>query len=246
MLRAIQVSVDALEAKARQRYFALAVLLEDMPIHPVIQQTLWGADELDALDAAEQFVSLSLAQRDGAQRDGDTGSLRLHDLQLDYVRAQHANQEALGLIRRAVRLSSHVIERDPRQFASQLVGRLLPHQGLEAVQQFTNSLIRAAPRPWLRPLEPALDPPGTALVRTLVGHSGVVYGVAVSADGRQAVSASYDKTLKVWDLETGALVATFTCDAAALCCALCDARRIVAGDRSGRVHFLSLELKEDN
>jgi hypothetical protein len=78
LLRAIQVSVDALEAKARQRYLALALLLEDMPIPPAIRQTLWGADEQDALDTAEQFVSLSLAQR-----EGETGSIRLHDLQLD-------------------------------------------------------------------------------------------------------------------------------------------------------------------
>ena len=28
-------------------------------------------------------------------------------------------------------------------------------------------------------------------------------GVALTADGRQAVSASYDKTLKVWDVESG-------------------------------------------
>ena len=40
-------------------------------------------------------------------------------------------------------------------------------------------------------------------LRTLAGHSEWVYGVAVSADGRLAVSASRDKTLKVWDLESG-------------------------------------------
>jgi WD40 repeat protein len=198
LLRAVQVSVDALDAKARQRYLALAVLLEDVPIHPVVQQTLWGADEVDALETAEQFASLSLAQR-----VGDSGSIRLHDLQHDYVRAQYANQEALGLIRGAVRLCSHVVERDPRQFASQLVGRLLPHHGTPSIERFTDSLIRAAPRPWLRPLRPALHPPGTALVRILVGHSAEVDAVAMSPDGRRAVSASRDKTLKVWDLESG-------------------------------------------
>jgi len=70
-------------------------------------------------------------------------------------------------------------------------------------------------------------------------------GVAVSANGRQAVSTSDDRTLKVWDPKTGAVVATFTCDAPARCCAFAGDRRIVAGDASGRVHFLSLELKED-
>ena len=205
LLRAIQVSADALEPRARERYLALAVLLEDMPIPPVIQQTLWGADELDALETAEQFVGLSLAQR-----AGDTASIRLHDLQLDYVRAQYADKQALDLIRSAVRLSSHVIGPDPSQFASQLVGRLLPHQGLAAVQQFTESLIRGATRPWLRPLGPSLDPPGSALVCTLAGHLGPVNGVAITADGRRAVSASLDKTLKVWNLQGGREVRTLT------------------------------------
>jgi WD40 repeat protein len=238
LLRAIQVSVDALEAKARERYLALAVLLEDMPIHPVIQQTLWGADEEEALETAEQFVSLSLAQR-----EGDTDSIRLHDLQLDYVRAEHADKEALELIRGAVRLSSQVIERDPRQFASQMVGRLSPYQGLSAVQQFTNSLIRAAPRPWLRPLQPALDPPGTPLVRTLVGHSASVIGVAVSADGRRAVSCSGDRTLKVWDLESGRELRTLAGhfgDVNGVALAM-DGRRVVSASGDGTLKVWDLE-----
>jgi hypothetical protein len=51
----------------------------------------------------------------------------------------------------------------------------------------------------------------------------------------------------VWDLETGKAVAAFTADAGPLSCALGpDGRAIVAGDESGRVHFLSLELKDDD
>ena len=78
-------------------------------------------------------------------------------------------------------------------------------------------------------------------VRTLEGHSGGVWGVAVTPDGQRAVSASSDNTLKVWDLETGAPLATFTCDGAALCCAWADGRRLVAGDAGGRVYFLAIE-----
>ena len=33
-------------------------------------------------------------------------------------------------------------------------------------------------------------------------------GVAMAPDGRRAVSASWDKTLKVWDLATGAVLRT--------------------------------------
>ena len=47
-----------------------------------------------------------------------------------------------------------------------------------------------------------------AELRTLAGHSFRVSGVALSADGRRAVSASDDQTLKVWDLETGAELRT--------------------------------------
>jgi WD40 repeat protein len=48
---------------------------------------------------------------------------------------------------------------------------------------------------------------GTEL-HTLAGHSASVTGVAVSRDGRRVVSASVDKTLKVWDLESGAKLHT--------------------------------------
>ena len=41
-------------------------------------------------------------------------------------------------------------------------------------------------------------------LRTLKGHSAAVNGVAVTPDGQLAVSASADKTLKVWDLGAGA------------------------------------------
>src|SRR5262249_19632466 len=47
-----------------------------------------------------------------------------------------------------------------------------------------------------------------APVRTLVGHVGVVLGVAYSADGRRLASASRDGTVKLWDTMTGQEVLT--------------------------------------
>src|SRR5207237_590779 len=39
--------------------------------------------------------------------------------------------------------------------------------------------------------------------KRLVGHKNSVWSVAVTSDGKQAVSASSDCTLKLWDLEQG-------------------------------------------
>ena len=58
-----------------------------------------------------------------------------------------------------------------------------------------------------REKEPEL-PPGVSLRHTLTGHSEEILGVAVTADGQRAVSASKDQTLKVWDLESGEALRT--------------------------------------
>ena len=41
---------------------------------------------------------------------------------------------------------------------------------------------------------------------TLVGHSGGLRSVAISADGKRVVSGGLDMTVKIWDMETGAEV----------------------------------------
>jgi WD40 repeat protein len=44
------------------------------------------------------------------------------------------------------------------------------------------------------------------LVNPLKGHTGPVWSVAYSPDGRHIVSGSYDRTIRIWDAETGAAV----------------------------------------
>ena len=38
---------------------------------------------------------------------------------------------------------------------------------------------------------------------TLPGHEGMVYSVAYSPNGQHIASGSVDKTVRVWDAETG-------------------------------------------
>ena len=57
-------------------------------------------------------------------------------------------------------------------------------------------------------VEAITTPPSARPLGTLAGHSDLVLGVALSADSKRAVSASRDKTLKVWDVESGREVRT--------------------------------------
>jgi WD40 repeat protein len=61
----------------------------------------------------------------------------------------------------------------------------------------------------------------------------------VTPDGRHVVSASYDRTLKVWDLATYTCRFTHRGDAAYLAVAV-TATAILAGDAAGTVWFLDM------
>ena len=110
--------------------------------------------------------------------------------------------KALNLIRSVLWMSADILDRDKTQLAGQLLGRLL-HFNIPAIQGMAEVAKQSKAAPWLRPLTSCLTPPGRGLLRTLNGHSSSVNAVAVTADGKRAISGSWDNTLKVWDLTTG-------------------------------------------
>ncbi len=71
--------------------------------------------------------------------------------------------------------------------------------------------------------------------------------VAITPDGKYAVSGSNDKTLKVWDLEQGVIVSNFIGDNSfQTCCISSDGESFVAGDSLGKMHFFSFEKSDQN
>jgi WD40 repeat protein len=191
----IALSVNALEREPRKRYLKLAVLLEDMSAPEKLLQCIWGEDEGEVHRTARLFVDRSLATRDAED------NIRLHDFQLDYIRGEHPKPAVLALAHSALLRSIHVIRSHPGQFTSQMSGRLLAHIAQPGVKAYLNELDRNAQRPRLRPIWPALRAAGGPDLRILEGHTAWVSAVALSCDGRFAVSGSDDQTLRVWDLE---------------------------------------------
>ncbi|MFB2978495.1 WD40 repeat domain-containing protein [Microseira sp. BLCC-F43] len=190
--------------------------------------------------------------------------------------------KSLKLIQGALRLSAHILAQDPTQLVEQLWGRLLYFEMPEIKALL--EVARQSKTTGLRALIPNLTPPGHGLLRTLTGHSFLVSAVAISSDGKLAISGSddymlkvwnlqqgkelftltghsdsvsavaissdgklaisgsWDNTLKVWNLATREVIASFVGESAISCCAVTpDGLTIVAGEESGRVHFLRLE-----
>ena len=275
LLKAIQVSIDALPAEARPRYLEFAVFPDDVGVPEAALEVLWGTAGLDRV-STQELVDL-LVDRSLAQRSDD-GRLTLHDLQVDYVRKQVADLPALHrrlvdgyarrcpdgwasgpddgyffsrlvphliaagradeaqallldydwllaklratdvnalladyqavpngpeerLVESALRASAHVVARDSLQLPTQLYGRLL---GSPVAAAMLPVIERAHPKGWLRPLSPMLAPSGGPLLRTITDWAGHVEVLAVTADGRLAISGALHGLAQVWDLETGA------------------------------------------
>jgi WD40 repeat protein len=80
-------------------------------------------------------------------------------------------------------------------------------------------------------------------VNALTDHGGTVASVAVSADGRRAVSRRWDGTMRVWDLDTGTLLHTLTGNDGQVrsVAVSADGRRAVSGGADGTVRAWDLD-----
>jgi hypothetical protein len=139
--------------------------------------------------------------------------LGVHEAEVNIARVAErcrASEDAaiarrLGDLARALERDSHWLSAAPEATAG-LVWNRLRRSGWSA-DDLDEQLRGVDDAGFLR-VRHAVTRESPALVRDLVGHASGVNACAVTPDGRRVVSASYDSTLKVWDLETGRPLAT--------------------------------------
>ena len=78
-------------------------------------------------------------------------------------------------------------------------------------------------------------------VYALTGHDSRVSAVAVTQDGRRAVSGGDDGMVRVWDVAHGVELASFASDSSITVLAVTPPGiRVIAGTSAGPVHLLEL------
>ena len=130
----------------------------------------------------------------------------LADLRLGEELAGAEGREIFRRLLRPLDREAHCLRRwDPTSepgFFLQQVRNVSFELRMEDVHEQAEAALSARGRTWLRErLRTSRE--SEALVRTLAGHTSSVWGVAVMPDGRSALSASHDGTLKVWELASG-------------------------------------------
>ncbi len=82
---------------------------------------------------------------------------------------------------------------------------------------------------------------GISITQPFAEHTKPVTGFEISPDGQYLVSVAEDKILKLWNIKTGQMIATYYFDFYAMkCCFSPDGNFILVGDRNGHLHYLKI------
>ncbi|MGD8473673.1 MAG: WD40 repeat domain-containing protein, partial [Anaerolineae bacterium] len=118
---------------------------------------------------------------------------------------QKAEKRLRGLLR-LLQLESHLLRDWQREASPGLLAQRIQYRatmlGMHDMAEWAAARREAHDGPGLM-LRWRVGPGMVGLERTLAGHDRPVTGVAVTPDGRRAISSSEDGRIKVWDLASG-------------------------------------------
>lgn len=109
-------------------------------------------------------------------------------------------------------------------------------QLLAACRPAEEAAVKTPTRKKTEPKRPAQE------TLVLKGHANAVIGIAITPDGRKAVSGSLDHTLRMWDLDSGECLATFKGHTAAVygVSITPDGKKVVSGSKDRTVKVWDL------
>jgi WD40 repeat protein len=108
----------------------------------------------------------------------------------------------LPILRRSFSNAAHLLGRC--EMLNDLAGTL--HSRLAHVAELAGIVgggEGALQRPFITAQHRLPDLPPAALIRTLIGHTGIIESCAISADGSTIVSIALDGSLRIWDAHSG-------------------------------------------
>jgi WD40 repeat protein len=176
--------------------------IKTVPEHQQIKFRSYAAENLKT--AYFDFIRLENELKDRGIADV------LDDIQIavDWWRRGTSGLQELMLLKNTLRLSDYALIRDPNQLSTQLIDRLKNEQHHDIVKLLDDAA-ECHDQPWLNPIWSFLTPPGP-LLRSLKGHKGEITALGVDTNVKYIISSSKDKTLKVWEANSGILVKTLT------------------------------------
>jgi WD40 repeat protein/serine/threonine protein kinase/Flp pilus assembly protein TadD len=129
-----------------------------------------------------------------------------YDLIKDYNLLGHDND--IGIIIEAFKLSASIINKDRTQLLSQLMGRI-NFKLSDRLAGLYSGIVNSKHKPLIYPLLPTLNSPHGQLKMNLKGHTGQINKLLLINDNI-LISCSEDKTIRVWDIESGKCIHILT------------------------------------
>jgi WD40 repeat protein/DNA polymerase III delta prime subunit len=163
--------------------------------------------------------------------------------------------EFLQLVTRAVEMSMKALKYDHRQISSQLVGRLkaatykghgshlVQLEALSFVQSIENQDLGYS---WWCPVAPTWDQAERTLLKILKGHHDQVQSVDLHPDGLTCASASWDGSVRIWNILSGGCTAVLLGHQDAVWCVnwSCSGKMIASGGVDSSIRVWDVEARK--